>query len=70
VSAHSEGPAGSEIDDDRDGLDLDVEHGFATRSYAADGVPRDVVERSLSNSLNLGLYYEASSAPRLSMEMM
>jgi GNAT superfamily N-acetyltransferase len=45
-----------EIDDDQARLDLDVVHGFITGSYWAEGVPRDVVERSVANSLNLGLY--------------
>jgi hypothetical protein len=56
VSAHSEVHAGHEIDGDPDGLDLGVEHGFLTGSDGADGASRDLVERSLSNSLNLGLY--------------
>jgi hypothetical protein len=59
VSAHSEDHAGNEIDDP-DGLDLDVEHGFVTGPYGAERVPRDAVERSLSNSLNLGLYHGGS----------
>jgi GNAT superfamily N-acetyltransferase len=45
-----------EIDDDQARLDLDVVHGFVTGSYWAEGVPRDVVERSVANSLTLGLY--------------
>jgi hypothetical protein len=56
VSAHSEVHAGHEIDDDPDGLDLDVEHSFVTGPGGVEGVLRDVVERSLSNSLSLGLY--------------
>jgi GNAT superfamily N-acetyltransferase len=47
---------GYEIDDDPARLDLDVVHGFVTGSYWAEGVPRDVVARSVENSLNLGLY--------------
>ena len=47
---------GYEIDDDPARLDLDVVHGFVTESYWAGGVPRDVVARSVANSLNLGLY--------------
>ena len=47
---------GYEIDDDLARLDLDVVHGFVTGSYWAGGVPRDVVARSVANSLNLGLY--------------
>ena len=47
---------GYEIDDDPARLDLDVVHGFVAESYWAGGVPRDVVARSVANSLNLGLY--------------
>lgn len=56
MSAPSQGHAGNEIDDGPDGLDRDVERGFATESYGTEVVLRDVVERSLSNSLSLGLY--------------
>jgi GNAT superfamily N-acetyltransferase len=45
-----------EIDDNQARLDLDVVYEFVTRSYWAEGVPRDVVERSVANSLALGLY--------------
>src|SRR5579875_3437038 len=44
-----------EIDDDPARLDLDVVHGFIAGSYWAAGAPRDVVARSVANSLNLGL---------------
>ncbi|HEX4399351.1 MAG TPA: GNAT family N-acetyltransferase [Trebonia sp.] len=44
------------IDDDPGRIDLDVVHGFLTTSYWAEGVPRDVVARSVANSLVLGLY--------------
>lgn len=47
-----------EIDDDPARLDLDVVHGFLTGSYWAEGVPRDVVARSVANSLVLGLYHD------------
>lgn len=60
MSAHSEGHAGHEIDDDPDGLDLDAGHGFAIGSGGVEGIPREVVERSLSNSLNLGLHHGGS----------
>jgi GNAT superfamily N-acetyltransferase len=49
-----------EIDDDTARLDLDVIHGFVTTSYWAEGIPRDVVERSVAGSLNLGLYRAGS----------
>jgi GNAT superfamily N-acetyltransferase len=46
-----------EIDDDPGRIDLDVVHGFLTTSYWAEGVLRDVVARSVANSLVLGLYH-------------
>lgn len=46
-----------EIDDDPRRVDIDVVHGFLTGSYWAEGVPRDVVAKSVANSLNLGLYH-------------
>ena len=49
-----------EIDDDTDRVDLDVVQAFLSGSYWAEGVPRDVVERSVANSLNLGLYHGGS----------
>jgi GNAT superfamily N-acetyltransferase len=40
-------------------LDLDVIHAFLSRSsYWAEGIPRDVVERSIGNSLPFGVYDE------------
>jgi len=42
----------------RDRLDLDVIHGFLTESYWAKGIPRDVVARSIENSLCFGIYSE------------
>jgi len=49
-----------EIDDDPRRIDLDVVLGFLSGSYWAEGVPRDVVERSVANSLNLGLYHQGN----------
>jgi GNAT superfamily N-acetyltransferase len=46
-----------EIDDDPGRLDLDVVRSFLAGSYWAEGVPLDVVARSVANSLNLGLYH-------------
>jgi GNAT superfamily N-acetyltransferase len=37
-------------------LDVDVIHGFLTRSYWAEGIPRSLVERSMQNSLCFGVY--------------
>jgi GNAT superfamily N-acetyltransferase len=37
-------------------LDLDVIHGFLTRSYWAAGIPRETVERSIEHSFCFGAY--------------
>lgn len=37
-------------------LDLDVIHGFLTNCYWAKGIPREVVARSIENSLCFGIY--------------
>jgi GNAT superfamily N-acetyltransferase len=37
-------------------LDLEVVHGYLSRSYWAAGVPEDVVRRSIENSLCFGVY--------------
>jgi hypothetical protein len=39
---------GYDIDDDPARLDMDVVHGFLVGSYWAEGVTRDVVERSVA----------------------
>lgn len=45
------------ISTDPDRLDLEVIHTFlAQRSYWAEGIPRDVVERSIRGSLPFGVY--------------
>jgi len=41
-------------------LDLDVVYGFLRGAYWSPGVPRDVVERSIENSLPFGLYTAAA----------
>jgi len=41
---------------DRAKLDLNFVHGFLTESYWAKGIPREVVVRSIQNSLCFGLY--------------
>ena len=48
--------AGYLITDDPARLDAAAIHAYLTRSYWAAGIPRDVVERSLQNSLCLGIY--------------
>ncbi|MCP1383376.1 GNAT family N-acetyltransferase [Runella salmonicolor] len=39
-------------------LDLDLIHDYLSkRSYWAENIPRDIVERSIQNSLSFGVYY-------------
>lgn len=49
---------GFTISTDPSRIDLDVVHGFLTASYWAQGIPRDVVRRSIEHSLCFGLYHE------------
>jgi GNAT superfamily N-acetyltransferase len=44
---------------DRDRLDLNVIHGFLTASYWAEGIPSEIVARSIRNSLCFGVYKQA-----------
>ena len=46
------------ISTDRELIDLDVVHGFLTECYWAKGIPRDIVGRSIENSLCFGVYAE------------
>ena len=39
-------------------IDLDVVHGFLTTCYWAEGIPREVVARSIAHSLCFGLYHD------------
>ena len=43
-----------------DRLDLDMIHGYLSRSYWSPGIPRDVVARSMVNSLCFGVYDSAA----------
>jgi GNAT superfamily N-acetyltransferase len=45
-----------EVTTDRSRFDLDVIHGFLTRSYWARGIPRDVVARAIEHSLCFGAF--------------
>ncbi len=45
------------ISTDPSWLDVDAVHAYLTRSYWATGIPRDVVARSLANSMCFGLYH-------------
>jgi len=44
------------ISTDPSRLDVDAIHAFLTRSYWAEGIPRDIVARSLRHALCFGLY--------------
>lgn len=39
-------------------LDLDVIHGFLSRAYWSEGIPRALVERAVKNSLCFGAYVQ------------
>jgi len=38
-------------------IDLDVVHGFLTRSYWAEGIPREIVAKSIEHSLCFSLFH-------------
>jgi GNAT superfamily N-acetyltransferase len=44
------------VSDDRARIDVAAVHAYLSHSYWAAGIPRDVVESSVANSLCLGLY--------------
>lgn len=44
------------VDTDPARLDMEVIHGFLAQSYWARGIPRELVERAVRNSLCFGLY--------------
>ena len=45
------------ISTDQDEMDIDAIHAYLTRSYWAEGIPRDVVARSVRGSLCFGLFH-------------
>jgi GNAT superfamily N-acetyltransferase len=49
-------PSGYVVSTDRSRLDLELIHAFLTNAYWSPGVPREVVARSIANSLPFGLY--------------
>ncbi len=51
------GEEGFLLSDDPARINLDVVHGYLTRSYWSEGIPRETVERSIRNSLVFGLYF-------------
>ena len=44
------------ISDDKSLLDLDVIHGFLAGSYWSEGIPRELLERAIENSISFGVY--------------
>ena len=44
------------VSTDREQINLNVVHGFLTECYWAEGIPREVVARSIENSLCFGVY--------------
>lgn len=50
------GVDGFEADDDAERIDAGVVQGFLSTSYWAAGIPRDIVEKAIAGSLNLGVY--------------
>lgn len=48
------------IDTDPARIDLDVVHGFLTSCYWAQGIPRDVVKRSIDGALCFGIYRDGA----------
>ena len=44
------------ISTDKHRLDLRAIHSFLTRSYWAEGIPFEIVEKSIEHSLNFGVY--------------
>lgn len=45
------------ISTDKSRLDIDLVHDFLTNCYWAEGVPRDVVRRSIDNALCFGVFH-------------
>lgn len=49
-------PDGFTLSTDPGRLDMDAIHAFLSTSYWAEGIPREILERALRNSLCFGLY--------------
>jgi len=58
INAHEYRKGQFLISTDRKRLDLDVIHEFLTECYWAKGIPREIVARSIENSLCFGVYEE------------
>lgn len=46
------------VSDDHDLLDLSMIHGFLTSAYWAKGIDRSTVERSVANSISMGVFHK------------
>jgi GNAT superfamily N-acetyltransferase len=51
-------PAGYTLTDDPAAIDAAAAHAYLTRSYWAEGIPLEVVERSIANSLCVAVRHE------------
>jgi GNAT superfamily N-acetyltransferase len=51
--------AGYEVSTDPSRLDLDLIHAFLHTAYWSPGIPREIMERGIANSLPFGLYAPA-----------
>jgi N-acetylglutamate synthase-like GNAT family acetyltransferase len=49
-----------EVSTDRDRMDVAVIHAFLSQCYWAKGIPREIVERSIANSLCFGAFADGS----------
>lgn len=47
---------GYTISTEKEKLDIDFIHSFLTRSYWAEGIPKDVIKRSVDGALCFGVY--------------
>lgn len=59
MTPHALTHAGYTITDDPTRLDVAAVHAYLSRSYWAEGIPLDLVARSLANSLCVGIYTPA-----------
>jgi N-acetylglutamate synthase-like GNAT family acetyltransferase len=55
-------PEGYAISTDAALLDIDVIHGFITRSYWAKAIPRTLIEQMIRRSLCFGVYHRGAQA--------
>ena len=49
-----------EISDDTERVDVDAVHAFLSTAYWCEGIPREVVERSIRHSLNFSVFHGAT----------